>query len=228
MSVLGSAPFDGVSSWWNYVTVRVPEDVRQHTIEHAVLVLQSVALATVIAVVAGMAAHRYRLLRAPLLGTASVFLTIPSLALFTVFIPLVGLGTAPSRIALVMYALLPIMRNTVTGLDGVDPSIVESAKGVGLSARQVLLRVRFPLAWPVISTGIRVSLVMTTGIAAIATLVGGGGLGEFIKRGLSAYPLGFSVEQVWTGTILTMALALVFDASFGLLRRFTTSPGIRN
>ena len=82
--------------------------------------------------------------------------------------------------------------------------------------------------WPVISTGIRISLVLTTGIAAIATLVGGGGLGEFIKKGLSAYPLGFSVEQVWTGTLLTMALALVLDALFGIVRRLTIPSGIRN
>lgn len=228
MIVLGSSPLDGVGSWWNYVTVRVPEDVRERTVEHAVLVLQAVSIATVIAVVAGIVAHRWKMLRAPLLGTASVFLTIPSLALFTLFIPIVGLGTAPSRIALVMYALLPIMRNTVAGLDGVDPAVVESAKGVGLSKRQVLTGVEIPLAWPVISTGIRISLVLTTGIAAIATLVGGGGLGEFIKKGLSAYPLGFSVEQVWTGTLLTMALALVLDALFGIVRRLTIPSGIRN
>jgi len=226
--VLADSRFDGISSWWNYMTVRVPEDVRQRTLEHAALVLQSVLIATLIAVVLGIVAHRWALTKAPLLGMASVFLTIPSLALFTLFIPIVGLGTPPSRIALVMYALLPIMRNTVAGLDGVDPAIAESAKGVGLSQFQVLRRVELPLAWPVISTGIRISLLLTTGIAAIATLVGGGGLGEFIKDGLSAYPLGFSVEQVWTGTVLTMVLALIFDAAFGLLRHFTTPRGIRN
>lgn len=228
MSILGEVSLDGISSWWTYMMVDHPEDVRQRMIEHAVLVVQAVAIATVLAVLLGILAQRVKVLRAPLLGTASVFLTIPSLALFTLFIPIVGLGAAPARIALVMYALLPIMRNTVAGIDAVDPAIGESARGVGMSKRQVLLRIELPLAWPVISTGIRVSLLLSTGIAAIATLVGGGGLGDFIKQGLSNYPGTNSVEKVWAGTVLTMVLALVFDAAFGLIRRFTTSKGIRN
>lgn len=228
MNVLAAAPFEGISSWWNYMTVLYPSDVRERTMEHAILVLQSVIIATVIAVVLGILAHRWRVLKAPLLGVASVFLTIPSLALFTLFIPLVGLGAAPARIALVMYALLPIMRNTVAGLESVDPAIGESARGVGMSKFQVLRKVELPLAWPIISTGIRVSMLLVTGIAAIATLVGGGGLGDFIKAGLSSYPLGFSVEQIWTGTVLTMVLALIFDAVFSIIRRFTTPRGIRN
>src|SRR5699024_7957733 len=186
--------------------------IRERMIEHGFLVLQAVAIASVIAVLLGVLAHRVRFLRGPFLGAASVFLTIPSLALFTLFIPFVGLGTGPARIALVMYALLPIMRNTVAGLDSVDPAVGESARGVGLSRTQVLLRIELPLAWPVISTGIRVSLLLATGIAAIATLVGGGGLGDFIKEGLSHYPGANSAEKVWTGTVLTMVLALGLDA----------------
>ena len=228
MNVLAASPFKGISSWWNYMTVLYPSDVRERLVEHAVLVLQSVAIATVLAVLLGIAAHRWRVLKAPLLGIASVFLTIPSLALFTLFIPIVGLGVAPARIALVMYALLPIMRNTVAGLESVDPAIAESARGVGMSHLQVLRKVELPLAWPIISTGIRVSMLLATGIAAIATLVGGGGLGDFIKGGISAYPLGNSVEQIWTGTVLTMVLALIFDGLFGIVRRFTTPKGIRN
>lgn len=227
MNLLFASLAEGVGSWWRYVTVLHFDDVRQHTLEHASLVLQSVIIATVLAVALGILAHRVKVARAPLLGIASIFLTIPSLALFTLFIPLVGLGTAPARIALVMYALLPIMRNTVAGLEGVDGAIAESARGVGMSKTAVLTRIELPLAWPVISTGVRVSILLTSGIAAIATLVGGGGLGEFIKKGLSAYPLGYSVEQVWTGTVLVMVLALVFDAIFGIIRHFTTSPGIR-
>lgn len=227
MNVLGAPSFDGISSWWTYMSNN-QSDIQERVVEHAVLVLQSVVIATIIAVILGILAHRIRVLRAPFLGVASLFLTIPSLALFTLFIPFVGLGTGPARIALVMYALLPIMRNTVAGLDSVDPAVGESARGVGLSRNQVLLRVELPLAWPVISTGIRVSLLLATGIAAIATLVGGGGLGDFIKEGLSHYPGRNAAEKVWTGTILTMLLALVLDAVFGLFRRVTTSKGIRN
>lgn len=224
--LIGSV-FDGIRSWWEYVSVNVPEDVRDRTIEHAVLVLQSVGVAAVIAIVLGVAAHRWHVLRAPLLGIASVFLTIPALALFTIFIPLVGIGAAPAKIALVMYALLPILRNTVVGLDSIDPAVAESAQGLGMGPFQRLVRIELPLAWPVISTGIRISLLLSTGIAAIATLVGGGGLGDFIKEGLSRYPGALSAEKVWTGTVFTTALALVFDATFGLIRRFTTSRGIR-
>ncbi len=224
--LIGST-LDGIKSWWNYVSVDVPDDVYQRTVEHAVLVLQSVGVATVLAVVLGIAAHRWKVLRAPLLGIASVFLTLPSLALFTIFIPFVGIGATPAKIALVMYALLPIMRNTVVGLESIDPAVAESAQGVGLSPFQRLVRIELPLAWPVISTGIRVSLLLSTGIAAIATLVGGGGLGDFIKEGLGRYPGALSVEKVWTGTVFTTALALVLDATFGLIRRFTTPSGIR-
>ena len=227
MISLAAIDLDGINSWWTYMGDR-PEDVRERLIEHATLVLEAVLIATVIALVLGIVAHRWRPLRAPLLGIASVFLTIPSLALFTIFIPILGLGTAPARVALVMYSLLPIMRNTVAGLDSVDPAVTESARGVGLSARQTLVRVELPLAWPVISTGIRVALLLATGMAAIATLVGGGGLGDFIKEGYSDYPLPNSVERIWTGTALTVFLALGLDAVFGLIRRFTTSRGIRN
>lgn len=227
MNGFAAVGFDGISSWWTYMADH-PADIRERLMEHAVLVLQAVTIASVLAIVLGVLAHRVKVLRAPSLGVASVFLTIPSLALFTLFIPFVGLGTGPARIALIMYALLPIMRNTVAGLDSIDPAVGESARGVGLSRAQVLLRIELPLAWPIISTGIRVSLLLVTGIAAIATLVGGGGLGDFIKEGLSHYPGVNSAEKVWTGTVLTMVLALALDGIFGLIRRFTTSKGIRN
>lgn len=226
MNGLAAVGFDGISSWWTYMSNH-PADIRERMIEHAALVLQAVTIATVLAVLLGILSHRIKILRAPFLGAASVFLTIPSLALFTLFIPIVGLGAGPARIALIMYALLPIMRNTVAGLDSIDPAVGESARGVGLSKTQVLLRIELPLAWPVISTGIRVSILLITGIAAIATLIGGGGLGDFIKEGLSHYPGINSAEKVWTGTLLTMVLALVLDGVFGLIRRFTTSKGIR-
>ena len=115
------------------------------------------------------------------------FSLLPALALFTIFIPLVGLGFAPSFIALFLYSLLPILRNTITGLDGIDSSVLDAAKGMGLTSRQVLLRIQLPLAWPVILAGIRVSSMLIVGVAAIATLVAGGGLGDFIKSGLSAF-----------------------------------------
>ncbi len=161
------------------------------------------------------------------LGIAAVFLTLPSLALFTLFIPIVGLGFWGPFIALFMYALLPILRNTVTGLTEVSPAVLESARGMGLSSRQRLWQVQMPLAWPVIVTGIRVSTLLTAGIAAIATLVAGGGLGDFIKDGLQRFGLPNGVESIWTGTLFIIILALVFDLIFTFIRRATTSPGLR-
>ncbi len=217
---------DSINAWFDYMTES--GQVGDRFMEHAWLVLQVMGTAGVLSVVLGIVAHRVKALRTPLLGIAGVFLTIPSLALFAIFIPIVGLGFRPSFIALVMYAILPILRNTITGLDEVDAAIVESAKGMGLNAWQRLARVELPMAWPVIITGARVSTLLTTGIAAIATLVNGPGLGYFIKDGLRNYPQSPSVEAIWTGTVLTVVLALILDAAFTIIRRFTTSPGLRH
>ena len=217
---------DGITSWWEFVGDRT-DQIRELPFEHLSLVLQVIVAATVLSVALGIAVRNHPTAKALALGIAGVFLTIPSLALFTIFIPVVGLGFAPSFIALLMYAILPILRNTVTGLDEVDPAVIESAKGMGLNARQRLVKVQLPLAWPVIMTGIRVSALLTTGIAAIATLVGYGGLGEFIKNGLRRLGLPNSMEEVWTGVVFTILLALAIDLVFSLIQRFTTSKGIR-
>lgn len=216
----------GVASWWEFMSSR-PDGVWDRTVEHLLLVGSAVLLATLIAVGTGIVVHRVRWLRAPWLSAAGVFLTIPSLALFALFIPLLGLGFRPALAALVMYAILPILRNTVTALDGVDPAVIESAKGMGLNARQRLLAVEMPLAWPVILTGVRVSALLTTGIAAIAVLIGYGGLGAFIQSGINRYPLPTSVERIWTGTVMTILLALAIDALLGVVQRLKSSPGLR-
>ena len=195
----------------------------QHT-GYVVTVLVSAGL---FAIVTGIVTRRNVLAKELALSIASVFLTIPSLALFVIFIPLVGLGFAPSFIALFLYSLLPILRNTITGLDGIDPSVRESAKGMGLNPAQVLLKVELPLAWPIILAGIRVSSMLIVGIAAIATLVAGGGLGDFIKSGLARLPLPNSREAIWLGTILCLVLALVIDLILQALRLATISKGIR-
>lgn len=218
---------DGITSWWEFVSDR-PDEIWERTLEHLQLVGWALGTATVIAVLSGVLVHRVRWLRGPWLSTAGVFLTIPSLALFAIFIPLVGLGFRPSVIALTMYSILPILRNTVTGLEGVDQAVLESAKGVGLSPLHRLVQIELPLAWPVILTGMRVAALLATGIGAIAILVGYGGLGFYIQDGLNRYPLPTSVERMWTGTLLTIALALALDALLGLVRRLTTPAGIRS
>ena len=217
---------EGLSSWLEYVVDRA-DNVATGLLEHATYIVVVVLAATVTAIAIGVLVRHRPVAREISLGIASVFLTLPSLALFTIFIPIVGLGFLPSFIALYLYALLPILRNTVTGLAGVSPAVLESARGMGLSARQRLWKIELPLAWPVIITGVRVSALLTAGIAAIATLVDGGGLGDFIKSGLARLGSANSMEAIWTGTVFTVLLALAFDAAFTLIRRFTTSPGLR-
>lgn len=215
-----------MGSFIDFVTSRF-DDVIELTIQHATYIFSVVVVATIIGVATGVYVRDKPALREVVLGIYAVFLTIPSLGLFVLFIPLVGLGFWGPFIALTMYALLPITRNTVTGLAGVSPSVIESARGMGLNSRQRLFDVQLKLAWPVIITGIRVSALLTAGIAAIATLVAGGGLGDFIKSGLARLGSPNSMESIWTGTLLIVLLALIVDSIFILIRRATTSPGIR-
>lgn len=217
---------DGIQSWFEYMGDRT-DDIAIGLWEHAVYIVTVVVAATITSLLIGILVRHRPIARETALGIASVFLTLPSLALFTIFIPIVGLGFVPSFIALYLYAILPILRNTVTGLAGVDPAVLESARGMGLSSRQRLVKIEIPLAWPVIVTGIRVSALVTAGIAAIATLVAGGGLGDFIKSGLARLPLPNSLEAIWTGTVFIVLLALAFDGLFYFIRRWSTSPGLQ-
>ena len=217
---------DFFMSWWTFMSTRL-DQIQESTLEHTVYVVSVLSLASIFSITVGVLTRRNVLARELSLAVTSVFLTVPSLALFTIFIPLVGLGFAPSFIALFLYSLLPILRNTITGLDGIDFSVLEAAKGMGLTSRQILLRIQLPLAWPIILAGIRVSSMLIVGVAAIATLVAGGGLGDFIKSGLARLPLPNSLESIWTGTILCLLLALVIDLVLQLAKRATISKGIR-
>jgi len=222
---------DAYSSWWTWMTdAEGWSPIFERVVEHIQLVAMSMLFAIVISVVLGVLVHRIRTLRGPILGLASIMLTIPSLALFAVFIsiPAIGIGDRGPIIALAMYSILPILRNTVIGLEEVDRAVIESAKGMGLDARRRLLKIELPLAWPIILTGIRVATLLNIGIAAIAPLVGGTGLGRYINDGLQRFPDVTSVERMWTGVVFTIALALIADLFFTLVRRLTTSKGLRS
>lgn len=221
---------EAYSNWWSYLNDQEGwGPVLGHSVDHIQLVGMSMLFATLISIGLGIAIHRQRRLRGPVMGLASVLITIPSLALFAIFIsvPGIGIGDRGPIIALVLYSILPILRNTITGLEGVDQAVIESARGMGLNARQRLIKIELPLAWPVILTGMRVATLLNIGIAAIAVLVGGTGLGVYINDGLQRFPNVTSVERMWTGVIFTIALALVADLVFTLVRRLTTSKGLR-
>lgn len=188
------------------------------TVEHMTLVLIAMASAIAIGVPLGMLAVVRPVLRALALGLANIFQTIPSLALFGFLIPipyLGGVGKRTAIVALVLYALLPILRNTYVGLSGVDPAVLEAAEAMGMTSSQILLRVRTPLALAVILAGIRTATVITIGVATIAAAIGAGGLGEFIFRGVAMV----SDSVILAGAIPAAALALLSDALLALLER---------
>ena len=197
------------------------------SVDHAQIVLYAIAIATVIALATAVLVYRRERLSAIVVAIAGTFLTIPSLALFGLMIPIVGLGTKPALVALVMYALLPILRNAVVGLRGVDPAVIESAQGMGMNRVRRLVRIELPLAWPVILTGIRVSTVLIVGVAAIGAYVNGPGLGEDIFAGLARIGTPTALHLTLSAILAVVALALLFDAFYAALGRLTTSRGIR-
>lgn len=196
-------------------------------IQHAQVVLFALVVCTILGVALGVLIYRYASLQQGVLAVVSTFLTIPSFALFAIMIPILGLGFWPTAVALIFYGLLPIVRNTVTGLKGVDQAVVESAKGMGMSAAKRLLRIELPLAWPVIIAGIRVSMLLLIGIAAIAAVVNGPGLGNDIFSGLARIGSDQALNLVLGGTLGTILLALIFDGVISVVSRFTTPKGIR-
>lgn len=202
------------------------DDLLEQGIGHVQVVLLSLAIATVIGVILGILTYRRQAIAQALLAVTSVMLTIPSFALFGLLIPIFGLGFKPTVIALVNYSILAILRNTITGLQSVDPAITESAKGMGMSNFQQLTRIELPLAWPVIITGIRVSALLILGIAAIAAYVNGPGLGDFIFSGLARIGGSGALYSVLAGTLGIIVLALLFEVFFTVLNRLTTSKGL--
>lgn len=216
----------GVIDFLDFLVGR-SDDMLELGLEHVVIVGVSVLLATVLGVGLGVATYRRQRPREILLAVTGSFLTIPSFALFILLLGPLGLGAKPVVVALTMYGLLPIVRNTITGLREVDPFIVESAQGMGMNRAQRLRRIELPLAWPVILTGMRVTTLILVGIATIGAIVLGPGYGELIFTGLARVGSPVAVNLVLAGIVGVIVVAILFDVTFTLLRRFTTSRGIR-
>jgi len=199
------------------------QEMARLTGEHFLLVLVSMAIAAAAGLPLGVLLTRRASLRTPVLGFANVMQTIPSLALFGFLIPIPfigGIGKRTAIVALVLYALLPILRNTLAGILGVDPAVRESAIAMGMTARQLLWQVELPLAAPTIIAGVRIATVTTIGTATIAAAIGGGGLGVFIFRGIASV----DTTQILAGAIPAALLALLSDGGFSWVeRRFAHS-----
>ncbi len=188
------------------------------TLDHMALVVIAMVIAILIGVPLGMFIVQRPTLRAIALAVASIFQTVPSLALFGFLIPIPfigGIGKRTAIVALVIYALLPILRNTYVGLTGIDPAVLEAAEAMGMTNVQILFRVRFPLALAVILAGIRTATIITIGVATIAAAIGAGGLGTFIFRGVALV----SDSLILAGAIPAALLALLADFLLGLVER---------
>jgi osmoprotectant transport system permease protein len=205
-----------LSPWTFFLTHR--SEILEATLGHVELVLIAMSIAIAIGVPLGMFIVQRPTLRTFFLGIASVFQTIPSLALFGFLIPIPfigGIGRRTAIVALVLYALLPILRNTYVGLTSIDPAVLEAAEAMGMTNMQILTRVRLPLALSIILAGIRTATVITIGVATIAAAIGAGGLGTFIFRGVAMV----SDAVILAGAVPAALLAIVADLFLALVER---------
>ena len=208
---------NAATGYWSFFAEH-REEIISATFDHMFLVVIAMAMAIFVGVPLGMFIVHRPAPRAIALGLANIFQTIPSLALFGFLIPIPfigGIGKRTAIVALVLYALLPILRNTYVGLSGIDPAVLEAAEAMGMTRAQILFRVRFPLALAVILAGIRTATIITIGVATIAAAIGAGGLGTFIFRGVALV----SDSLILAGAIPAAVLALLADFLLGLIER---------
>lgn len=204
-------------NFWHFI-VQNRVEVFELTLEHLWLVTISTGLAVLVGIPLGVLIARRPWLTKPVLGSANIIQTIPSLALFGFLLPAPWIGARADRLAvlaLMLYALLPLIRNTYTGIKGVDPAVVEAGRGMGLTDWQLLFQVQLPLALGVIIAGVRVATVISVGMATIAAAIGAGGLGEYIFRGLAMV----NNSVILAGAIPAALMALAADTGLGWLER---------
>ncbi len=203
-------------NWYDFL-LRNRGEVIERTAEHIGLVATSMAIALIIGLPLGVALVRRRAVQRWVFGVANVVQTIPSLALFGFLIPVPwigGVGASTAIVALALYALLPILRNTCTGIEEVEATVIESARGMGMTPRQVLWQVELPLAAPVLLAGIRLATAISIGITTIAAAIGAGGLGVFIFRGVAMV----NNQVILAGAIPAALLAVLADTALGVLQ----------
>jgi len=187
-------------------------DLVKLTIEHIQITAYTIVIAVPLGVAVGTVITHYDRAAEPILWVASIMQTVPSVALFGMLIPFLGIGTPPVVLALVLYSQLPVIRNTYIGITEVDEAAVEASEGLGMTTQERLRRVQLPMALPVIMAGVRNAVVILIGIAAIGAFIGAGGLGDFLFQGIRKR----NVEMIVVTTILLSALSLAFDYVFGV------------
>ncbi|MDI3508421.1 MAG: osmoprotectant transport system permease protein [Clostridiales bacterium] len=193
------------------------------TWQHIYLTALAVAIAIAIGVPAGILITRVNKLSSVVIGIANAIQAVPSLALLGFLIPFLGIGTVPSIVMVFLYSLLPIIKNTYTGLSNVDSAMIEAGRGMGMTDGQLMRMVQLPLALPVIMAGVRISAVTGVGLTTLAALIGAGGLGQFIYRGISMV----NNQMIVAGAIPAMILALLVDFALGLVEKAVTPKGLK-
>jgi len=213
---------NSINSFIKFVIERKAE-ILNLLMQHIQLTIFSIMIAVAIAIPLGILIVRYRKLAGPVIGFTNIVQSIPSLALLGFLIPILGIGSKPAIIMVVMYSLLPIVKSTYTGLTNIDPSLIEAAKGMGLTETQVLLKVRFPLAMPIIMSGVRISSVTAVGLMTIAAFIGAGGLGYLVFSGVSTV----NNNMILAGAIPACILAILLDVIIGKVEDVVVPVGIR-
>ncbi|MGG4048342.1 MULTISPECIES: ABC transporter permease [Paenibacillus] len=208
-----------MSEFWSFITERYP-DILVALRQHLTISFSAVILGTIVAVPIGilLVYNRVGWINSAVFFIANLFQTIPSLALLAILIPLLGIGVKPAILALLLYSLMPILRNTYDGFQSVDKGVLNSAKGMGYSAAQTILKIQLPLSLPYIMSGIRITTVYIISWATLASLIGAGGLGQLIVSGLGVN----KPEMIFIGGIGAVVLALVADGLLGLLEGWLT------
>lgn len=183
------------------------ETILDLTVEHFIMVLTAMVISILLGTAVGIIITKNKKVASIVLNITNILMTIPSLALFSLLIPILGIGDAPAIVGLVAYTQLPIVRNVYTGITNIKPSIIEAARGMGLTETKILYKIKIPLAFPSIMTGIRTATVMGIGIGAIAGYIGAGGLGVYIFRGISRT----NDNMIIIGAVLISIIAIVTD-----------------
>lgn len=220
----GSAVFEYLTDIIVYLTNNF-ETVMEYTYNHILLVAIVVVLSLILWISLGVIISKYEKLSSPVIGLSNILFCVPSISFFGIFItiPQLGLSRISAVLALVIYAMMPLVRNVYRGIKSVDQNILEAGKGMGMTNSQILFQIQLPLAWPVIFAGIRITVVIITGIATMATFIGERNLGRLIHHGLTRS----DDQMILTGAILVSIISIVLDYLLGLLEYKFTSPGLR-
>ncbi|MGV8981773.1 ABC transporter permease/substrate-binding protein [Clostridium sp.] len=213
---------NAIVSFKDFVVSRQSEIIHL-TLQHIELTVFAVVLAIIFGIPLGILISRYKKMSGPVIGFANLIQAVPSLALLGFLIPLMGIGSAPAILMVFLYSLLPIIKNTYTGLMNINPDVIESSKGMGMTNKQILNLVQLPLAFPVIMTGIRISAVTAVGLMTIAAFIGAGGLGYMVFSGVQTV----DNNMILAGAIPACLLALLMDSVVEKIERGVTPPGIR-